>query len=195
MSEKVVARLSRLHSKLIQKSGAARGDHWVVVKPEGLLEVATSLRDDPELAMDMPVDLTVVDYLGKRETRFEVVVHLNSLGKGHRIRVKVPVSEEDPSCPSLSSVWKGFNWFEREAWDLYGINFEGHPDAEKFGKIRRILLYEGFEGHPLRKDYPKDRRQPLIGPEDPGGSYRRTRGAGLGHLDGIEELQQEGGEQ
>ena len=76
----------------------------------------------------------------------------------HRLRLKVPLSDGSPSVPSADSLYASANWMEREVWDLYGIHFEGHPD------LRRILLYDEFEGHPLRKDYPKERRQPLVGP-------------------------------
>jgi NADH-quinone oxidoreductase subunit C len=105
------------------------------------------------------MDLTAVDYLGKIP-RFEVVYHLYSLRHNHRLRVKAPVKEDDPTIDSLASIWKSADWYEREVWDLYGIKFLGHPD------LKRILLYEEFVGHPLRKDYPIDKRQPLIGPDN-----------------------------
>lgn len=138
-------------------SHAFRGDCTAVVARDALIAACEFLRDDPDSAFDMLVDVTVVDYLGRRP-RFEVVYHLYSIEKNHRIRLKVPVEQDDAKVPSAVPVWRGANWLEREAWDLYGIEFEGHPD------LRRIYLYEEFEGHPLRKDYPKQRRQPLIGP-------------------------------
>src|SRR5438876_76098 len=104
--------------------------------------------------------LTAVDYLG-RTPRFEVVYQLYSLSLNHRLRVKVPVPEDDPVVPTASGVWKSANWAEREAWDMFGIRFAGHPD------LRRILMYPEFEGHPLRKDYPVDKRQPLVPERDP----------------------------
>jgi len=90
--------------------------------------------------------------------RFEVVYHFYSRSKNHRLRVKVPLAAEDPAVPSLTGLWKSADWFEREVWDMFGIRFEGHPH------LTRILMYEPFEGHPLRKDYPVNKRQPLIGP-------------------------------
>ncbi len=108
------------------------------------------------MAFDSPVFLTCTDLLGLREgPRFEVVVQLRSLTKRHRIRVKVPLEEGKLKVPSLAGLWVGFNWLERETYDMYGVEFEGHPD------LRRIYLYEEFEGYPLRKDFPKDRRFPL----------------------------------
>jgi len=106
------------------------------------------------------MDLSAVDYLGQ-EPRFELVAHLYSLTHNHRLRVKTRVPETDPAVSSLTGLWKAANWLEREVWDMFGIRFSGHPD------LRRILLYEGFVGHPLRKDYPVNRRQPLVPERDP----------------------------
>lgn len=95
------------------------------------------------------------------EPRFAVVYHLLSVKHGHRLRIKCRVPENDPVIPSVTPVWAGANWLERECWDLYGIRFDGHPD------LRRIYLYEEFVGHPLRKDYDKIKEQPIqdhVGP-------------------------------
>lgn len=154
MSEKALARLSERFGDAILATHAHRGDETAVVKRERIAEILTFLRDDPELAMNRPVDLTVVDHLG-REPRFEVVYHLHSLTKRNRLRVKCPVPEEDPTIASAAKIFPGWNWFEREAWDMYGIRFVGHPD------LRRMFMYDEFVGHPLRKDYPKEKRQPL----------------------------------
>jgi NADH-quinone oxidoreductase subunit C len=136
------------------------GDETILVARDRALEIYRFLRDDPAMAFDFLIDLTAVDYLGKTP-RFEVVTHLFSLAKRHRLRVKVPVDEKDCRMPSLSSIWKGADWLEREAYDMFGIRFDGHPD------LRRILMYPEFEGHPLRKDYAHNRRQPLIPERDP----------------------------
>jgi NADH-quinone oxidoreductase subunit C len=128
-----------------------------VVKKEDILKICAFLKDDEALLYNFMMDLTAVDYLG-REPRFEVVYHLYSLKYNQRVRIKARVSESDCTIDSIVSLWPGANWFEREAFDMYGVIFKGHPE------MRRILLYEGFEGHPLRKDYPIKRRQPLIGP-------------------------------
>jgi NADH-quinone oxidoreductase subunit C len=135
------------------------GDATALVDPARLVDVMRFLRDDAECQFDMLTDVTAVDYLGE-EPRFELVYHLYSLAKNKRVRVKARVGEKAPEIPTLCGLWASANWMEREVWDLYGIRFTGHPD------LRRILLYEEFEGHPLRKDYPKERRQPLVGPRN-----------------------------
>ena len=139
-----------------------RGDHTVVVERARLREALGFCRDASALGFDMLMDLTAVDYSkfpGREDgPRFEVVYHLYSVGHNHRLRVKVRVDEDDAVVPSAVPLWPIANWFEREVWDMFGIRFEGHPD------LRRLLMYEEFVGHPLRKDYPINRRQPLIGP-------------------------------
>jgi len=135
---------------------AFRGDETVVIPREGLREIFSFLKEDAKLDFNFLTDITAVDYLGKKEPRFEVVYHLYSLRAKHRLRVKVPVPEQDPVVDSLVPLWKGANWLEREVWDMFGIRFNGHPD------LRRVLLYEEFQGHPLRKDYPVNQRQPLV---------------------------------
>jgi NADH-quinone oxidoreductase subunit C len=141
----------------ILETHSYRGDDTAVVKKEDILDICTFLRDDEALLYNFMMDLTAVDYLGK-EPRFEVVYHLYSLKFNRRVRIKARVSESDCSIDSIVPIWISADWFEREAFDLYGITFKGHPE------LRRILLYEGFQGHPLRKDYPIKQRQPLIGP-------------------------------
>jgi NADH-quinone oxidoreductase subunit C len=152
-----LSKLTERFSGSILETHSYRGDDTAVVKKEDILDICTFLRDDEALLYNFMMDLTAVDYLGK-EPRFEVVYHLYSLKHNRRVRIKAKVSESDCSIDSIVPVWVGANWFEREAFDLYGITFKGHPE------MRRILLYEGFQGHPLRKDYPLKKRQPLIGP-------------------------------
>ena len=152
--------LRQRFAKRILASHAFRGDETIVIPREGLREIFSFLKEDPHLDFNFLTDITAVDYLGKKEPRFEIVYHLYSLRAKHRLRVKVPVPAEDPVVDSLLPLWKGANWLEREVWDMFGIRFTGHPD------LRRVLLYEEFQGHPLRKDYPVNKRQPLI-PERP----------------------------
>lgn len=152
--------ISKLQSRFpesVIETHAYRGDETAIVKKEGILDIFRFLRDDKELLYNFMMDVTAVDYLGK-DPRFEVVYHLFSLAFNRRFRLKTRVSESDCCVDSVVSLWPSANWFEREAYDLYGITFTGHPD------LSRILLYEGFEGHPLRKDYPVKKRQPIIGP-------------------------------
>lgn len=145
----------------VEETHAQHGDATLRVRREAIVPVLRFLRDDSECAFEILSDLCAVDLLTLGETpRFEVVYHLFSLSKGHRVRVKARVPEDDCEIDTAVDVWPGANWMEREVWDLYGIRFAGHPDP------RRLLLYEEFEGHPLRKDYAKERRQPLVGPEN-----------------------------
>jgi NADH-quinone oxidoreductase subunit C len=150
-------KLSSQFPDSVVETRSYRGDDTAVVKKEDILKICQFLRDDEDLLYNFMMDLTAVDYMG-REPRFEVVYHLYSLKYNRRVRIKARVSESDCSIDSIVSLWISANWFEREAYDLYGVIFKGHPE------LRRILLYEGFEGHPLRKDYPIKKRQPLIGP-------------------------------
>lgn len=150
----------------ILETHAFRGDQTLVITPDLLLSIAQFLKDTPELDFDFLMDLTAVDYLffagGKiqKKFRFEVVYHFYSLKYNHRLRVKVLVDEKQPQVQSLAHLWPSANWYEREVWDMYGIRFENHPN------LKRILMYEEFEGHALRKDYPFNKRQPLIGPQN-----------------------------
>ena len=158
MGSDQIDRINSKYKGVILDSHDFRGDQTITVQKNALIELFKFLRDDPELDFKFLMDLTAVDYLNRKDNRFEVVYHFYSLKHNHRLRVKVPVSEDDCTIDSVSSLWKTANWYEREVWDLYGIKFNGHPD------MRRILLYEEFKGHPLRKDYPINKRQPLIGP-------------------------------
>jgi len=145
---------------LVLEAGSLRGDPVVTVKKEGLLNLLSALKNDAEFRFNMLMDLTAVDYLfwEEKEFRFEVVYNLYSLSRNHRVFVKALVPENDAAADSATSLWPAANWYEREVWDMFGIRFKGHPDP------KRILLYEEFQGHPLRKDYPYNKRQPLIGP-------------------------------
>jgi NADH-quinone oxidoreductase subunit C len=130
----------------------------VVLASSALLAVAAFLKEDPELQYNCLMDLTAVDQW-KRKPRFDVVYHFLSVANKFRLRLKVPVAEPEPTVDSLTSLWPSADWYEREVYDMFGIQFSGHPD------LRRILLYPEFEGHPLRKDYPIQKRQPLVGPK------------------------------
>jgi NADH-quinone oxidoreductase subunit C len=146
-------------SEQIVEIHSSLGQDTVVIAKEALFELARFLKEDPELQYNFLMDVTAVDYL-PRNPRFEVVYHFFSLPNNCRVRVKVPVAGLEPEVESLTPLWQGANWFEREAYDMLGIRFKNHPD------LRRILLYPEFQGHALRKDYPVTRRQPLVGPKD-----------------------------
>jgi len=150
-------------------SHAHRGDATVLVPLERTRECLRRLRDAPSFAFNFLIDVTAVDYLG-RAPRFELVYHLASIDATplvdrlspihRRLRVKTSIPEAPCEADSVCELWAAANWMEREVFDLYGITFRDHPD------LRRILLYDEFKGHPLRKDYPKERRQPLVGPRN-----------------------------
>lgn len=139
-------------------SHAQHGDETVLLEPSAWFSVHQFLREDARADVDMLIDLTAVDY-PDRDPRFEVVSHVLSLSKGHRLRLKSCVGDEegdDAVIASLTAIWASANWMERECYDMFGIRFSGHPD------LRRILMYPEFEGYPLRKDYPADKIQPLV---------------------------------
>lgn len=118
----------------------------VLVSRHRIADVLTRLRDDEEVAMAQLVDICGADY-PERPERFEVIYHLLSLKHNGRVRVKVQ-TDESSSVPTVTGVYSSAGWFERETWDMYGVLFHGHPD------LRRLLSDYGFEGHPLRKDFP-----------------------------------------
>lgn len=118
---------------------------WVEVNPEVLLELARFLRDEQGLRFDLLMCLSGVHY--EKEQQLGVTYHLNSTGEKHKLTLKVMLPADDAVLPSVESVWKTANWHEREAFDMYGIRFEGHPD------LRRILCPDDWQGYPLRKDY------------------------------------------
>ena len=138
-----------------------KGERAVVIRKDRCHEILKFLREEPEFHFEMMVDLCGVDYLPMGERpRFEVVYHLYSLTHNHRLRVRVKVPEEDLKVPTVTDLWKAADWFEREAWEMFGFEFTGHPN------LKHLLLYNGFEGHPLRKDYPIGKRQKIPTPEE-----------------------------
>ncbi len=154
--------LKKKFGKTIIDSHSFRGDDTIIINKNYVLDVCRFLKEEKDLDFNFMMDLTAVDYLNQkdRKERFEVVYHFYSLKLNHRIRVKAPVSDADCAIDSIVPLWVGADWFEREAYDMYGIKFNDHPN------LKRILLYEEFVGYPLRKDYPIRKRQPLIGPKN-----------------------------
>ncbi|MEJ7600959.1 MAG: NADH-quinone oxidoreductase subunit C [Kofleriaceae bacterium] len=173
MAQKVLEALKAAHPSAIELTESIHGDEIAWIKRDDLVAVATWLRDDPNMLFDAPVFVTCIDRLdyqpqgvppsqrwNESKPRFEVVYQLRSHRHRYRLRLKVSVPEHDARCPSLATLWPAFDWQERETFDMYGIRFEGHPD------LRRIYMYEEFVGYPLRKDYPKEKRQPLVRRDD-----------------------------
>ena len=150
------ALFDRIREALAPKIGESSVEHGMLVlriAPGALLEVVTPLKE--QFRFDLFSDVTAVDWLG-REPRFEVVWHFYSTMHRLRVRIKARVPEAEPVVGTLTGMYGAAHFMERECHEMYGIVFAGNPD------LRPILLYEGFQGHPLRKDYPKEREQPLV---------------------------------
>ena len=164
MSQKVLELVKERFGDAVLQSGSLHGDEWAEVRPESVAEISAFLKTDPAAAMNMLMDVTAVDYLHFDRSRplelddprrFAVVYHFNSLTHHHRLRLKVYVGGSEPVVPSITPLYRTANWWERMVWDMYGVRFSGHPE------LKRILTYEEFKGHALRKDYPVHLRQPL----------------------------------
>jgi NADH-quinone oxidoreductase subunit C len=147
--------LDRVRTRLAkgEEAGVTHGILVLVLAPGAVTDAVKALRD--EFGFDIFLDVTAVDWPG-RSPRFDVVWHFYSTKNKVRVRVKAGVPEADPVAPSLTALYGSAAFMERECHDMYGIRFEGNAD------LRPILLYEGFVGHPLRKDYPKQKEQPLV---------------------------------
>ncbi len=135
---------------LLVYRGKGSNQIFLTVPADRLVEVMTFLRGDERTRFEQLTDLTCIDYLNfpKARDRFGVIYSLLSLTHEHRLWIKCFVNDPAPQVPSVTGVWKGADWLEREVYDMFGIRFTGHPD------LRRILTWDGFEAHPLRKDYP-----------------------------------------
>jgi NADH-quinone oxidoreductase subunit C len=140
-------KLREFDPSAVEDAQSFRGEVTLFIRREKLRHVAEYLRDDADLAFSFLADLTAVDHY-PGEPRFETVYHLLSIKNGERLRLKVRLSGDDPRVESMVPVWPAANAYEREVFDLFGIHFENHPF------LRRILMPEDWEGHPLRKDYP-----------------------------------------
>jgi len=153
--EELASQLVTDFPELNLTSRVDKGHAVVDVSTDRLVALMTAMKERPEYGFAMLMDLTAVDWFEQRDIRFDLVYHLYSVEHNHRLRVKVQVGEIQ-HAPSLTKLWPIADWFEREVWDLYGIRFDGHPN------LKRIMMYEEFKGHPLRKDYPYNKTQPLI---------------------------------
>jgi NADH-quinone oxidoreductase subunit C len=158
MAQALISLVSEQFKGKVLETHSQHGDDTLVLEAHSWQAVHQFLRDNSRTRMDMLTDLTAVDF-PEREPRFEVVSHVYSLSLGHRLRLKARVGDsegDDAEVLTLTDLWASANWMEREVWDMFGIKFRGHPD------LRRILMYPEFEGHPLRRDYPADKIQPLV---------------------------------
>jgi NADH-quinone oxidoreductase subunit C len=142
-----IARLLAADSVVVEGVKFDRDELTIYVGRESIREACALLRDDPACPFNYLSDITCVDWY-PQEPRFEMVYHLLSIPKKERVRLKVKLEGGSPALESLTSVWPGANYFEREVFDLFGVRFSGHP------YLRRLLMPEDWEGHPLRKDYP-----------------------------------------
>lgn len=147
MNQLIIDRLKSRFPEAVDGAAEFRNDLTVTVRKDDIVAVATFLRDDPDLAFDMVIDVCGVD-MYRAEGRFEVVYNVYSLKNKKYLRLKVKVEEDHPVVPSVTGVWPGANWHERETFDMFGIKFAGHPD------LRRLYMPEEFEYYPLRKDFP-----------------------------------------
>ena len=138
----------------------ARDELTITIERERAYDFFKALRDEADFEFNVLTDMTAVDWL-ERKPRFDLVYQLNSLTQGHRLRVKIGVDGPEPWMNSVVGVWGAADWLERECFDMFGIVFKGHPD------LRRILMYDSFEGYPLRKDYLYNKRQPIVPEIDP----------------------------
>ena len=138
----------------VESAGESLGDTVVVVRAGAVREVMAALKARP-FDYAVLLDLTCVDY-AEAEGRYELVYHLLSISRNVRLRIKASLPAADPAAASLVGLWKNADWLEREVFDMFGVRFDGHP------YLRRLLTYEGFEGHPLRKSYPWRLAQPRI---------------------------------
>ncbi len=142
-----VARLLGWKDSAIQSLKFDREEMTIYVERSDIREACALLRDDPQCPFNFLSDVTCLDWYPS-EPRFEVVYHLLSIANKERVRLKVHLNSSSPAIDSVTSVWPGANYFEREVYDLFGVRFAGHP------YLRRIMMPEDWEGHPLRKDYP-----------------------------------------
>ena len=142
-----VARLVEWNAQAVEGVKFDRDEMTIYVERSAIRQAAALLKDDPTCPFNFLSDITCVDW-HPSEPRFEVIYHLLSIPHKERVRLKVKLSGENPALDSLTSVWPGANYFEREVFDLFGVRFSGHP------YLRRLLMPENWEGHPLRKDYP-----------------------------------------
>ena len=157
MEEKIRKFFNERFADAVIREDSFRDQQTFYINPDVLIDVCRALLEDNELDMKFLSDITVVDWLGhelEKDGRYEVVYNIYSLTHQYRLLIKVHLPEDNPKVASLCDVWPGANWMEREAFDLFGIEFEGHPNLTK------VLTPDELEGHPLRRDFPLTYEQP-----------------------------------
>lgn len=153
MAKKLIDVVKQKFGDHVIDSHSRLGNDTVIVERDSIADIVAYLRDEPSTQMNFLRDITAVDYL-HRIPRFEVVYVLYSMPLKHQLLIRVPLQEDDVKLPTISHLYGCAAWLEREVYDMYGMQFTGHPD------LRRVLLYPEFEGHPLRKDYAQQQSQP-----------------------------------
>ena len=148
-SEEIIEKVKASLGEDILEAAITLGDAVIHIAPESLPRTAKFLKEDPALCFDYLSQITGVDYLEQdREPRFEAVYELHSMDHNHSIRIRIGLPEDEPTVPTVSDIWKGALYPEMELFDMFGFDVSGHPN------LKRLIMPEGWEGHPLRKDYP-----------------------------------------
>ncbi|MBU8933009.1 MAG: NADH-quinone oxidoreductase subunit C [candidate division Zixibacteria bacterium] len=159
MEEKVRQFLQSKFGEIIKREDGFRGEQTFMIDADSLFSVCEALHDNDELDIKFLADITAIDWFGHEsaeEGRFEVVYNLYSLSYCYRFFLNIRLGEDNPTVRSITDIWAGANWLEREVYDMFGVTFEGHPD------LTRILTPDDFEGHPLRKDFRQPYEQPTF---------------------------------
>ena len=155
-SEELLLALAKSYGSFLEESKLDLGDAVIRIRREQIKDFFKTIKADNFLCFEMLSSLTAVDWMDLEGKRFELVYHLLSITNNVRLRVKAWVPEGDAEVESIAELWASADFLEREVWDMFGIKFKGHPN------LRRVLMYEEFVGHPLRKDYPVQAKQPRI---------------------------------
>ena len=145
--ELIVEKVKEKFGESVEEISDFRDDLCITIKKDRIVNLGKFLKEDPDLQFIMCKDVTAIDW-ATRKKRFTAVYHIYSLQLNYTLRLKSNIDDDPPTIETVSSVWQSANWYERETWDMYGIKFVNHPD------LRRMYMPEGFEYHPLKKDFP-----------------------------------------
>jgi NADH-quinone oxidoreductase subunit C len=145
--ELIVEKVKKKFSESVEEISDFRDDLCIAIKKDQIVNLGRFLKEDPDLQFIMCKDVTAIDW-ATRKKRFTAVYHIYSFKLNYTLRIKSNIDDDPPTIETVSSIWQSANWYERETWDMYGIKFVNHPD------LRRMYMPEGFEHHPLKKDFP-----------------------------------------